>query len=543
MDKLATSLTIIRHAFGVMWRNPTLLVFPLFGLLAGIGVYVFFLAPLLFDTTMAEIWYMLQLPGESWDVIAPWRAAEEGAGNLGRDHWLGYAAYYLLAMFMTTFFNVALYSQIIEALNGGRVSVARGISVACGRLGAIVAWTVLASSVGLVLRVVQDRVGPVGKWIAGLAGISWSAASVFVIPVIINEPRPRHPFHYVRTSTALAKRVWGEGILGIGSMALVFVLVVVLMAVLSLSLSSISGDHYLQVATCISLAGVALFMALYLAWQIFECGMYVYATEGVAPGTFNEEMFDRVWIFKGAAAASDEPQPARSVPWSKLWRVLPLAGAGVGIWLHFFPPSFTGQDDPVWHPEAYIGHMTIDLAELAYKVRIEDLQAAGLFTGDKAPAAGFFSQGSSDKFFTGTYDSGLQPQMFKRKNGLIVHFYGKDRQVGKVRMMRAAELLQVRFPGHEQAIVAEPFIPPPPRKFVITWPAVEGAATYALEIDCSRCGFGGTKSKIVTDLHSTTYTHTVDWAAAQPTRVRVWGVNSEGRRGFKSPWTQFEFSR
>src|SRR5687768_13495123 len=126
MEKLRTSLTIIRHSFDVMGKHPRLLVFPLLSFVAAVVVYAFFLVPLIFHMTMGEIWHALWSPGEGWASLAPWRDLDPTKGGPWQNVPIpGFIAYYLLTMFTVTFINVALYSQIIAAMNGGQASVSR----------------------------------------------------------------------------------------------------------------------------------------------------------------------------------------------------------------------------------------------------------------------------------------------------------------------------------------------------------------------------------------------------------------------------------
>jgi hypothetical protein len=546
MEKLRTSLTIIRHSLGVMVRHPRLLVFPAIGTVAALVVYIFFLAPLLFDTTMGEIWYTLRLPDERWDAIAPWRAESDAAGSLWQRHFFAYAGYYLIAMFTMNFVNVALYSQIIEAMNGGRVSVARGVAVACGKLRAIIAWSIMAGVVGAILRALQERLGFPGKWVAAIAGLTWSAASVFVIPVIINEPESRSPLDYVRISTALVKRVWGEGVAGIAGLALVYVLMMVVLFILTTVTVSVSDSHAMQVATVLSVAAIVVFYVLYLGWQIFECGLYVYATEGVAPGTFDAALFDRVWTVRQGSPIEEGAPVNRRIPWKNLALVIPAVLMALSFWL----PSLLRQSTWLEHPESDVGGVQIDLGKLGYRLGIEDLRAAGLFVEERSPAEALFDEGSTEERFTGQPDaSGLQAEMFRNSNELWIAFYGQDAS-GKERVSRHVQALRQRFPGHEDAIVLDPgrhAADYRPRTTRISWGNVQGADSYSLEIDCFECCREGRwcsedrgQWKVVTGVRTTSYSF--DWVGAQRGRVRIWGVNAAGRKGRKSPWTPFEYS-
>jgi len=84
-----------------------------------------------------------------------------------------------------------------------------------------------------------------------------------------------------------------------------------------------------------------------------------------------------------------------------------------------------------------------------------------------------------------------------------------------------------------------------PRKTVLVWEAVSGAAGYRIEIDFSSQGIWsgeqrGTGGQVV-ETKETTYTHM--FVGAQPGRWRVWAVDAEGRAGPKSPWWGFSYTR
>jgi len=86
-----------------------------------------------------------------------------------------------------------------------------------------------------------------------------------------------------------------------------------------------------------------------------------------------------------------------------------------------------------------------------------------------------------------------------------------------------------------------------PRITRLEWNPVEGAASYAVEIDFCQ---GRIKKQCtdpqpwlspanppMTNIIGTTYEF--GFVGAQPGRWRVWAVDTDGREGFKSPWRTF----
>ena len=131
-----------------------------------------------------------------------------GGGNRGLTP-AGYAlaaVFYLAATCLANFVNVALYSQILNALRGRPVSVSAGLRPARSRLGAIVAWSLLTGLVGLIIRQIEERVGLVGRWIIGLIGLAWSVAAVFAVPVIVVGAEGAHPLRILRRPRPRSRR-------------------------------------------------------------------------------------------------------------------------------------------------------------------------------------------------------------------------------------------------------------------------------------------------------------------------------------------------
>ncbi len=208
MTRLRTSLQIFHQSMLVIAKHKKLLLFPLLHITGGIVVVAFFLIAVIAgmpEFAMPAIFDRLKYYGEN-----------------GYPTGLA-VAFYLAIMFVMTFMNVAFYSEILHAFNGGRVSLTRGITFAASKLQAIAVWSLLSGIVGGLIRQLEESVGGVGRWILALIGISWSIASVFAVPVIIREEKQSNPAVFLRLSGSLVKKTWGEsvlGMMGIGTLSL-----------------------------------------------------------------------------------------------------------------------------------------------------------------------------------------------------------------------------------------------------------------------------------------------------------------------------------
>jgi hypothetical protein len=83
------------------------------------------------------------------------------------------------------------------------------------------------------------------------------------------------------------------------------------------------------------------------------------------------------------------------------------------------------------------------------------------------------------------------------------------------------------------------------RTITLEWVPVSGAVTYSVEYDCyGCCAVGRWCSDVgnryfVVNIKSPSDTLPSDWVGAQPSRWRVWAVDSSGHEGYKSDWWYF----
>jgi hypothetical protein len=289
MSKVKTANDIIGQSSYVLGRHRKLLVFPLISVVALYVIFMYFLGPLMFHTTSAELGY------------AFWRTDRHGlpAGTSSfRDLPYGWLAVtHLVVMFVATFMNFAFYSQVIQALNGGQVSVARGFKLALARLPTILAWSLFAGTLGVLLRMLQERLPLVGQWITGLLGFAGSVAAALVIPVMLNEPRAS-PIGYLRISASLVKRVWGEGLIGMAGITMAGIFLMVPVMLFTAIFGMATQLHWITSLGILAVVGISLLLESLTG--IFRCGLYIYATEGVPPGPFDADTLNRVWTVKAS---------------------------------------------------------------------------------------------------------------------------------------------------------------------------------------------------------------------------------------------------
>jgi hypothetical protein len=202
MSKFKRSWALFKSSLAIMAGNKQLLVFPVVIFTFTVLIVLFFLAPVVLRPTGYSI-----LSSQHWQAISHslfTQTVDERGQTVESGLTTGAMVYlafmYFVSMFFATFFNVAFYHEILAALKGEAVSIQRGLKFACTRWRAVLMWTLFAGLVGLIIQQLEQRLSFVGRIIARLIGMAWSIASVFVIPIIVQDEQNTNPVQMLKNS-------------------------------------------------------------------------------------------------------------------------------------------------------------------------------------------------------------------------------------------------------------------------------------------------------------------------------------------------------
>ena len=293
MERLKRSWRLFTGSFSILLSNKKLLLFPM---LAAIGILVialFFLIPIIGAV----------LAGGGQHVSA--NTEGKGVWAIAAGAFLVIA--YLVSMFLTTFFNVAFYGEIMRALNGEEVSIKRGFRLALSKFVPILMWSLFAGVIGYLIKSIEEKFGFLGKIIIDIIGLAWSIAAVFAIPVIVTEEGSINPVGYLKKSASVIRKTWGEslaGYVGFSTLTSIGVILSLVVLIAGIALAALSGlissspvsiGLLLCVAALWLLTLVAFIIACDVAEKIYLCSLYKYATEGIAPEHLRQEDLDSAW--------------------------------------------------------------------------------------------------------------------------------------------------------------------------------------------------------------------------------------------------------
>ena len=267
-DKIGTSIELAKASWGILMDDKKLLLFPILSGIITLLVVISFILPIILTGSGLELTTLG--PVSSLIVLF---------------------LFYLVSYFVVIFFNVGLISCVHARLQGKEMTVSEGLGNAARHLTSIFIWAVIAATVGLILRMIEDRAGLVGQIATAIIEGMWTLVTLFVLPVMIFEEKGVGTS--IKESFSLFKKTWGESAIGSLSIAIVF-MAIGAVGVILLIAAFFSGNAILI------MAGIALFViliavlsVLYSAMQgIFMVTLYTYAKTGTVPSAFRKDLIE-----------------------------------------------------------------------------------------------------------------------------------------------------------------------------------------------------------------------------------------------------------
>ena len=265
--RISRSWELIKASGAVLRQDKELLLFPFFSAVATLIVSASFIVPLI-------------LTGAFERSVAP---GDETA------YMVFLFLFYLVQYFIIFFFNSALVGAAMIRLDGGDPTVSDGLRIARSRFVQILGYAAIAATVGLILRIIEERAGFIGRWIAGLLGLAFTVATFLTVPILVS--REVGPVEAVKESAALLKKTWGENIIGNGGMGFVFFLfylVVVGIGFVFVFGAAQTGNPALIVITLamVVLAVVVVALVQSALQGVYSAALYRYASQGDAGASF-----------------------------------------------------------------------------------------------------------------------------------------------------------------------------------------------------------------------------------------------------------------
>jgi hypothetical protein len=201
--------------------------------------------------------------------------------------------FYLATYSISAFFNVALVSIASNRLAGGKATFNDGLAVAWNRKWRIFQWALLAATVGMILRMIENRLEFLGRIIIGIIGFVWTLASFFVIPLLAAEDIG--PVEALYRSGQIFRETWGEQVSGGFSFGFIF-FVLSLPGILFPFLGARIGPTGMFAGIALAIIYWLLLSVVSSASQgIFVAVLYRYATTEQVSAGFRANDLSSAW--------------------------------------------------------------------------------------------------------------------------------------------------------------------------------------------------------------------------------------------------------
>ena len=138
MGKFSNTFSLMRASWEVLKKDKEILIFPLISGICCLLVVASFAIPLY--------------------ASGNWRPpGDEATANQQVAYYAVLFLFYFCNYFVIVFFNSAIIACAVIRMGGGNPTVGDGFRAAFSRVGLIAGWALVCATVGLILRIIEDR--------------------------------------------------------------------------------------------------------------------------------------------------------------------------------------------------------------------------------------------------------------------------------------------------------------------------------------------------------------------------------------------------
>ncbi|MDQ2972860.1 MAG: DUF6159 family protein [bacterium] len=285
--RIKTSWLLMKQSLKVLRNNKQLLKYPLMGGIINILVTIIF----------AIIFYIGRdsLIFTAKDVFGDNEVYLKGPGYI-----LGFI-YYVLAFFIIFIYNAGLAAHVLDIFRGTSRDYKHYMKIAWSKKRVIFVFSLINSTVGIILHFIEQRAGWLGWIVSRIFGILWTLANLFTIPIIV-ETESSAP-SAIKQSSKLFKSRWGENIaarITFGGLMFLFYLLIFIpvITVLGILLSMLGTVGLILIIPIIIFSLILFATVETAASNILSTALYYYARYGEVPAAFDAELLNSTLIPK-----------------------------------------------------------------------------------------------------------------------------------------------------------------------------------------------------------------------------------------------------
>jgi hypothetical protein len=217
---------------------------------------------------------------------------------------------YVICAFTLALSQAAITHTVFTRIHNGNATLGQSIMVALRHSGTLLIWSLITSTVGIILKRIADRSALLGRIISGLLGAAWTIATFFVVPAIIIAKKSA--VESIPYSITTFRQTWGETLISNITLGLFFFCAhfIALLSFFGMIILGVQIENLLVIIIAIVL-GISWLILASLAQAALEgvikTLLFVYATETTTPLNFNRELLEAMLV-------RTSPQPAAVLP-------------------------------------------------------------------------------------------------------------------------------------------------------------------------------------------------------------------------------------
>lgn len=264
MKRISNTWTLIKSSFQVLMQDTRMLIFPVLSGICTLLIAVSFFIPLFFSNVL----FFTEAAGEMNDTL----------------FYVSIFIFYFINYFIVLFFNSAAVAYSIDLMRGGSPSLGGAFGKVRSRILPLLGWSVIASTVGLILNSIENQSDKIGRIVMAFLGLSWTVISFLVLPILIIEGKG--PIKSLRESAKMVKEVWAEQLVGHFSFGLLFGLILIPLVLICIALMSLEGVFIWLGVGLLVVAGIGVGIVQWALQSIFMGAVYLYVRDHKVPDSF-----------------------------------------------------------------------------------------------------------------------------------------------------------------------------------------------------------------------------------------------------------------
>lgn len=221
-------------------------------------------------------------------------------------------ACYVAGAFTLALSQAAIVHTVHTRAHGGDATLIDSLKVAWSHAGSLFLWSIITSTVGIILRMIVERSRFLGFILALVVGVAWSVLTYFVVPAMVIDKKSA--FGSIGKSGQVFKQTWGETLVSNFGLGLAF-LVIHLLAFLSF-IGLVIACAVINLAVLIVPLAVVyvIFIVIMGLIQsamegILKTLLYIYGAEGAVPENFNRDLLESMLVRKTAPVTGQDVAP------------------------------------------------------------------------------------------------------------------------------------------------------------------------------------------------------------------------------------------